>query len=613
MQRVPVSWILTIVSTVPLIAQDATFGTAVAAHSATYAPSGPEQFGIAQGSIFVVFGSNLGPTKLVQANSFPLQTRLAGTSIELEVNGVTHPAVMIYTSANQVAALVPSNTPAGDGTLTVTYANTWSSRAAIKIVPSAFGIYTVAQTGRGPGIVTNSTYRVNSTSFAANPGETLIIWGTGLGPVSGNEAGGPLPGNLRSDAQVFVGTTAAHVRYAGRSGCCAGLDQITFDVPAGIAGCFVPLAVRVGGVVSNFTSLSIAAPGRQCSDPAGLPAMALNQAASSGSLRVGAIALGQTGLLGAMSDRIRWRRINSPFALALASLLGPGTAAAPASTAPARQLRNRVRQLIQTYRQQQRLTGKRTRLSRKAIRRALAQMPDQTITADFSSLPYAALLVPHLLSTISAVGSCSVATCATRDCGLSAALPQDHYVISPLDAGPQLSFSGPAGLLALPRWSAGQYGAEFASGSQGQLPAGDYVVNGPGGADVDPFTAGYTVYSPLSWTNKDAIGLIDRTRDLTVTWNQSRAAGYVLVGGISSSHVSTSSSVFICSEKAAKGSFTIPSFVLSTLPVDPAGTLPAPGYLFMAIHPLANTFTARGIDLGYFTDLSLDMKEVQYR
>ena len=51
-------------------------------NGASYALSGMPNAGIAQGSIFIVFGSNLGPANLVQVSSFPLPTSqgLAGTS-----------------------------------------------------------------------------------------------------------------------------------------------------------------------------------------------------------------------------------------------------------------------------------------------------------------------------------------------------------------------------------------------------------------------------------------------------------------------------------------------------------------------------------------------------
>jgi hypothetical protein len=43
------------------------------------------------------------------------------------------------------------------------------------------------------------------------------------------------------------------------SGCCAGVDQISFDVPSGVSGCYVPVAAVTNGVVSNFGTISVAA------------------------------------------------------------------------------------------------------------------------------------------------------------------------------------------------------------------------------------------------------------------------------------------------------------------------------------------------------------------
>ena len=68
---------------------------------------------IAQGSLFVVFGENLGPAGLVEVSAFPLPKTLAGTSITVTSGSATLDCPMIYTSAAQVAAILPSNTPAG--------------------------------------------------------------------------------------------------------------------------------------------------------------------------------------------------------------------------------------------------------------------------------------------------------------------------------------------------------------------------------------------------------------------------------------------------------------------------------------------------------------------
>ena len=60
-------------------------------------PAGLPNSGIAQGSIFVVYGKNLGPVALTQAQSLPLPTTGVGTTtVQIAVGGVTVPAPMIY-------------------------------------------------------------------------------------------------------------------------------------------------------------------------------------------------------------------------------------------------------------------------------------------------------------------------------------------------------------------------------------------------------------------------------------------------------------------------------------------------------------------------------------
>jgi uncharacterized protein (TIGR03437 family) len=99
-------------------------------NGASYAVPGLPNSGIAQGSIFIVFGQNLGPAAIAQVSRFPLPTSqgLAGTSIKITVGGTTVDAIMLYTLATQVAAVLPSNTPIGTGTLTVTYNGEASAR-----------------------------------------------------------------------------------------------------------------------------------------------------------------------------------------------------------------------------------------------------------------------------------------------------------------------------------------------------------------------------------------------------------------------------------------------------------------------------------------------------
>ena len=66
---------------------------------------------IAQGSMFIVFGANIGPAQLVQAASYPLMNQLAGTSITVMSGTAILACPMVYTAGGVAAAILPSNTP----------------------------------------------------------------------------------------------------------------------------------------------------------------------------------------------------------------------------------------------------------------------------------------------------------------------------------------------------------------------------------------------------------------------------------------------------------------------------------------------------------------------
>lgn len=266
-------------------------------NAASYAADGLPNAGVAQGSMFLVFGKGLGPDSLVQANSYPLPGAqgLAGTSIRVTVGSTSVDALMVYTSAGQVAAVLPSRTPSESGSLRITYNGQTSASAPIKVVRGAFGAFTISQSGTGPAVMQNADSPtetpVNTIYRSARPGQYVILWGTGLGPVQGNEAAGPVAGEFGHITEVWVGTQRANVYYAGRSGCCAGLDQVVFQVPAGVEGCYVSVAVAVNGVLGNVTSLSVAPGGGTCSDPLGLSAQELNQVRDRGTARLAALSL----------------------------------------------------------------------------------------------------------------------------------------------------------------------------------------------------------------------------------------------------------------------------------------------------------------------------------
>lgn len=231
---------------------------------------------LAQGAIFVIKGSGLGPATISVASAAFESTTLSGTSVAVTVGATTVNALMYYTSASQVAALLPSNTPTGAGSFTVTYNGQTSAPVSHGVVANNLGVFTIDSSGQGPGIVTFPDYSLvsaakatpcggpNTACGAANPGDTLILWATGLGPVSGSDASGAGLGQPMPDIPLplWLGGVQAPVVYQGRSGCCVGEDQIVFTVPNNVpTGCAVPLVVQIGtttNTISNSTVMPVA-------------------------------------------------------------------------------------------------------------------------------------------------------------------------------------------------------------------------------------------------------------------------------------------------------------------------------------------------------------------
>ena len=236
-------------------------------NSASNAILGLANAGVAPGSIIVAYGVGLGPATLVTAPGIPWQANLDGTTATVNAGGQSYPVLLYYTSATQIAGLLPSSVPAGNANIVVNYKGQSSFNYPFTVLANNFGTYTLAQNGAGPAIVTHADYSLVSPTHAANPHEALIIWGTGLGAVSGDEADGPLPGDMPNlPVQVWVGGISAQVLYRGRSGCCVGEDQIVFNVPqfSNVLGCNVPLAVQINNDISNYSTIAIAASGGTC-------------------------------------------------------------------------------------------------------------------------------------------------------------------------------------------------------------------------------------------------------------------------------------------------------------------------------------------------------------
>lgn len=523
-------------------------------------PVGLPNSSIAQGSIFSVFGTNLGPAKS-PGLSFPLQNTLGGTSIQVTVGGTSVAAIPLFVGPGQINAILPSKTPTGSASLVVTTSAGASAPASFNVVAHSFGINSVNQSGSGPGIVDDHNYKLVTLNSAAQAGDTVIIWGTGLGAVSGDEAAGPLPGNQPNiPVKVYIGTKPAVITYQGRSGCCAGVDQIAAQIPAGVTGCYVPVAVQIGDIVSNWVTTSIAAPNanRVCSDSNGLSASQLAAIE-----KVGAGSFGSINL-----DR-------SSTTTTLPPPLGTGS--------------------------------------------------PQTTTTDSGSASFFKYTADQLVSSaspfqITAIGTCFVFSFTAHNMNFPNPVTPTY-----LDAGQPITVKGPNGDKTLALVQKGLYASQLGGGSGASagplyLDAGPYTVTGVGGADVGAFTANLTIPPVLTWTNEGSIDTVIRPNGQLITWTGGDPTGTVIISGSSiqfGSNPDGSDSVggfFTCTAPDSAGQFTIPVPVLLSLP--PSSVLPdVPiqlGSLSVGIS-LYGTFTASGIDVGIISSTESSGKGVTYQ
>jgi uncharacterized protein (TIGR03437 family) len=525
------------------------------ANVASFAVSPLPHSGIAQGSMFTVFGSGLGPASIQLVSSFPLPTMLGGTSIRVTVGGTTTDAIMIFSLAGQVAAILPSNTPPGNGTLIVSFASQSSAAFPIRVVRSSFGIFALNQAGSGPAIVTDPNFVPNTLVQSANPGDVMILWGTGLGPVPGDEAAGPLPGDLNLEVRVLVGGRPAQIAYRGRSGCCAGIDQIAFTIPEGVEGCYVPVTVVVGGVPSNFTSMSVAPSGRLCSDRLGLAADRLQAAQSAGALRVGRIVLNRSQVSFAGPPLFPETTLRSDTASAsfgrysLAQLLSSQVLLSnPAGSCTVFQFRGEQPGFTDPVRPEFLDAGT-------ALSLTGPQGPKQ---------------IPRVAST-----------------GLY---------------GAQLGGGGEniPGL-----------GTNF---QPDYLEPGAYTVtNGAGTAAVGSFSANLTAGENVTWSNRASVRSVNRSEPLTVTWSGGDPAEFVDITGFSSLVSLRVGAAFVCRERRSAGAFTIPVEVLAALPPSETQEGLPTGQLSVDASPNPILFQAAGLDLGVFSLTRISATPVAYR
>jgi uncharacterized protein (TIGR03437 family) len=514
---------------------------------------------IAQGSIFIVKGSNLSASGYTPFGP-PRPTVSSGVKVTftpVSGGGAGTDAYLVYlynqSGVNQIACILPSTVAVGSYNVTVTN-GTVSTPVVAQVVANKIGLFTQDSTGSGLASVQNyisqtvvdlnrlTTGVVSGVTISpAHPGQAVIAYGTGLGAYAAGDNTASPAFDFRSTETIVavVGGVNIPVAYAGRAGY-AGEDQINFTLPTNIqTGCAVTLQISVNGKLSAPTSIAIApdANSTACVMP-GYTTQQLTNFDNGGTYTTGYFSLTQ-------------------FAMSIPSL---GT--------------EKVNSIAGAF---SKITG---------FQLASASQGDVSVIQSGSC--------QVIQSTIS--GTTSVSGTVTH-----------------LDAG-TVTINGPAGSsltnLALTKTDNSYSltnieGFSLPGQTSFSLPPGTYTLNGAGGNDVGTFNTSITLGSPLTLSSPLPDTVV-RSAGLTVNWSGGNASDLVeIIGGTSTttgtgSSAVTNSTSFLCLTTAGQRTFTVPASILTQL--QPATT----GSLIVASGVTPATFTASlkaggSIDYGAFT------------
>jgi uncharacterized protein (TIGR03437 family) len=206
---------------------------------------------VSPGKIVEISGVGLGPSELVrnQPRDGRFSTEFAGTAVSF--NGIAAP--ILYTSATQVAAVVPYALTGTTAQVTVTYQGETSNSFTVPVAASAPSLFTLNQTGAGQAAAINAVDgAVNTPANPVKLGGFISLYATGEGQTTPAGVDGRLAGSTPAQpvvpVRVTIGGIPATVQYEGGApGLVAGVMQVNVQTPSGVPpGGYVPVVLQVG-------------------------------------------------------------------------------------------------------------------------------------------------------------------------------------------------------------------------------------------------------------------------------------------------------------------------------------------------------------------------------
>ncbi len=213
-------------------------------NSATYlAPVAPR-------AIVSIFGTDLAASTQSVA-TLPLPSVVGATAVD--VDGM--PCALLYVSAQQINCVLPAAVAFSPANVTVAV---W--RDTVRSVPAllnlrplgagAPGVFTLDSQPTGPAAALHADGSIVGVLNPARPGETIMLFLTGLGLLDAAS-------RARATPVVRIAGADATVTYAGQAPGFAGLDQINVTIPLTTPPPSARVEVVMGGATSNAVTVAI--------------------------------------------------------------------------------------------------------------------------------------------------------------------------------------------------------------------------------------------------------------------------------------------------------------------------------------------------------------------
>jgi uncharacterized protein (TIGR03437 family) len=490
----------TFISTVPTITQ--------VINNYSLIPGGFVNSGISPGSLFIIKGSLLASATSVTTlqsttGGSVLPTTLNGATVAVTVGSVTVAPAFYYAENVQLALVLPSNTPIGAGTVTVTYNNQTSAPFSIQVVKSAFGFAAYYGAGSGVAHAQDLNYGYYTYINSIPQGSTIRLIGSGLGadPTRDTQYVQPTAASaINALAHIYVGGVDSVIFYQGPEGY-PGVDEVDVTIPASApSGCNVSIVgVSTSGVPTNFLTLPIGT--GVCQDAAyGINGSEITNQITQTNYSSGVVELFQsTSPSSSGGSSTTLQVASADFTKVSGTVTSNG--------------------------------GFEVSIGGCIVFESGGGSANVTTTG----------LNAGTITVSGAGGTFPLTSLAT----LFPQAPSESGFYETINASGGSTL--PAGYIP--------------------TTGGTFTFTGTGGTDVGPFMTQVVFPNPiLQWTNQAAAATVTRSAGQLITWTGGSAGTYVSMTGSSSSATGSLSGTFTCIAPVGALQFTVPSYVLAALP-----------------------------------------------